>query len=200
MEDKDELPATSDSSSVFGDWDRCRPYLRLLAATGLNQNLRTKFDPSDIVQQTLLQAHRAKDTFRGTTRQEFLGWLRKILARNLLHVARDFNRDKRQVRREISLEATIVNSWLKVDDILAQSAVSPSGVLQKDEEHFEMCAAVAKLSAAQRQAVELHHFLGLPLSVVAGEMERTPAAVAGLLKRGLRALREQLQSETGPEE
>jgi RNA polymerase sigma-70 factor (ECF subfamily) len=52
-----------------------RPYLRVLAGMQLNPMLNKRVDPSDIVQQTLLQAHRAADQYRGTTDAELAGWL-----------------------------------------------------------------------------------------------------------------------------
>lgn len=174
--------------------DQCRPYLRLLARTGLNQQLKAKLDPSDIVQQTLLQAHRAKDSFRGTSRNELFAWLKQILTRNLIHAARDFRAEKRDVARERSLEATVQQSWLKVDQVLAKNEISPAEKMQRHEEQLQMCAAVADLPEAQRQAVELHHFLGWPVSKVAEKMGKTPVAVSGLLKRGLRTLRSRLNS------
>jgi RNA polymerase sigma-70 factor (ECF subfamily) len=174
--------------------DHCRPYLRLLAATGLNRHLRAKLDPSDIVQQTMLQAHRAKETFRGNSRNELLAWLKQILTRNLIRAARDLGREKRDVRREQSLEATLQTSWLKVEQVLARSDTAPVDRMQQNEEQIRMCEAVSNLPEAQRLAVELHHFLGWPISQVAIEMEKTPVAVSGLLKRGLKSLRSQLKS------
>ena len=80
-----------------GQWpDRFRSYLRVLAKMQLDERLRSKLDPSDVVQQTLLQAHRALDDFRGGTDAEMAAWLRQILARNLAHSVRDFGRDKRK--------------------------------------------------------------------------------------------------------
>jgi RNA polymerase sigma-70 factor (ECF subfamily) len=48
---------------------------------------------------------------------------------------------------------------------------------------------VAALPDAQRDAVVLHYWQGLALAAIAGQMGRSPSAVAGLLQRGLKTLR-----------
>ncbi len=48
-------------------------YLRVLARLNLDARLRGKIDASDIVQQTVLQAHERSDQFRGSTEAEWLG-------------------------------------------------------------------------------------------------------------------------------
>jgi len=195
--DMEHHPSDEEKQSASlgkSDLDWLRPYLRLLAATGLNQQLRVKLDPSDIVQQTLFQAHRARGSFRGTTKNELLAWIKQILTRNLTKVARDFGREKRDIGREQSLEAAFQTSWLKVDQVLVLSDSSPLDRMQGNEQRLNMCAAVEQLPDSQRLAVELHHFLGWPISQIAEEMEKTPVAVSGLLKRGLRTLRIQLKS------
>jgi hypothetical protein len=58
-----------------------RNYLRLLARTGIDASLRGKADPSDLVQEALLKAHRHFGQFRGKTEAELAVWLRQILAR-----------------------------------------------------------------------------------------------------------------------
>lgn len=193
---EDDQRSLTPQSFAIDDWDECRPYLRLLAATGLNQKLQAKLDPSDIVQQTLLQAHKAQASFRGATEGELMAWLKQILTRNLIHATRDFGAVKRDVGLEHSLQATLEDSWLQLDQALAQTGSSPRDQAQKNEDQRQMCDAVAQLPEAQRRAVELHHFLGLRITNVAEKMEKTPEAIAGLLKRGMQTLRSQLKNGT----
>jgi RNA polymerase sigma factor (sigma-70 family) len=52
--------------------------------------------------------------------------------------------------------------------------------------------ALASLAADQREALVLHYGQGCTLAEVSVHLGRTPGAVAGLLKRGLKNRREQL--------
>ena len=53
-----------------------------------------------MVQQTLLQAYRGLDQFRGRTEPEMMTWLRQILARKLGHLRRDHGRAGRDLGRK----------------------------------------------------------------------------------------------------
>lgn len=54
-----------------------RSYLVWLARVGLDPRLRSKFDSSDVAQQTLTQAMQKWHQFRGRTEAELKGWLQK---------------------------------------------------------------------------------------------------------------------------
>jgi RNA polymerase sigma-70 factor, ECF subfamily len=62
--------------------ERFREYPRLLARLHLGLRLQGKFDPSDVVQQTLLEAHAKREQFRCGEAERAV-WLRQILAHNL---------------------------------------------------------------------------------------------------------------------
>ena len=52
--------------------------------SSIGTTLRLRLDPSDLVQETFLEAHRDFPRFTGPTERELLAWLRRILARNLV--------------------------------------------------------------------------------------------------------------------
>src|SRR5215831_4178952 len=70
--------------------DSYRIYLLLLARVQIGRRLQGKVDAADLVQETLLSAHRDLASFRGTTEKEFAGWLRQILACRLADLSRRF--------------------------------------------------------------------------------------------------------------
>src|SRR3954468_19820535 len=69
---------------------RYRHWLHLLARLQVESHFRGKFDASDLVQQTLLEACRDLPQFRGQTEAELLAWLRQILTHVLAHEIRRF--------------------------------------------------------------------------------------------------------------
>lgn len=179
--------------SKFGlegtELERYRPLLKFLARVQLPPKLRRKVDESDIVQQTMLQAHRAHDQFRGETPEQLQAWLRQILARNLAHVARDFSRDKRDIAREQSIGASLQQSSIRLGTWLAAEQSSPSQRAQKHEWALQLACAMEQLVDDQRDAIILHYWQSYTLAETAAAMDKTQPAVAGLLHRGLKKLR-----------
>lgn len=174
-----------------------RPYLLLLARTWWDRRLDTKLDPSDVVQQTLLQAHQAVDNFRGTSDAEFAAWLRKILANKIAQSVRDLGRDKRDVRREQSLEEYLNQSSLRLEGWPDDAASPPSLHAEFKERALRVAVAIESLPEAQREAIILHYWQGRSPGDIAADLNKTPAAVAGLLHRGLKTLEGQLADLDG---
>jgi RNA polymerase sigma-70 factor (ECF subfamily) len=167
----------------------------MLAELHLGGRGGAKLDASDIVQQTLLDAHRGRDQFRGRTEAEMAAWLRRILACNLADAARALAREKRDAGRERSLEMRLEASSVQLESWLAANQSSPSERAERNERVLQLVDALAKLPWANRQALVMRHCQGLSLGEISIQLGRTPAAIAGLLKRGLAELRTILPDE-----
>lgn len=170
-----------------------RQYLALLARTHLGPQRRTKPEASDIVQQTLLEAHQKLDQFRGSTDAEMAAWLRRMLSCNLADAFRALGRQKRDVAREQSLDESLDQSCSRLEVWLEAIQTSPSAKAAKNEQLVRLAWALGQLPDAQREAVELHHLHCMSLAETAEHLDRSTSAVAGLLRRGLGKLREMLE-------
>src|SRR5215470_14764130 len=92
-------------SSLGSLLEQYRNYLVVLAATQIEKRLQPRVSPSDVVQETMLRAHKNFAQFRGTTEPELLAWLRQILVNNLARfVEQHVLAARRDVRREVSIE------------------------------------------------------------------------------------------------
>jgi RNA polymerase sigma-70 factor (ECF subfamily) len=174
--------------------DRYRSYLQILARTHLGSRFGRRVDASDIVQLTLLEAHEKRDAFRGESRTEMAGWLRTMLMNNVADAVRAMEREKRDIRRERSIEAEISDSFSRAHDWLQADHTSPSQHLVRHEEQLALADALAELPADQSEAIILHHLEGQSLHELAVYFGRSEPAVAGLLHRGLKRLRQKLKS------
>ena len=156
--------------------------------------LRVKESPSDIVQQSLLEAHRDLPSFRGRSDAELVGWLKTILARNLLNVARHYRTAKCDIRREQSLAESLEQSSARLDQWLSIDQSSPSQRAERNERVVALADALALLLDQERTAILLKHFRGWSLQEISEHIDRPVTAVAGLLKRGLKKLRDHLKA------
>lgn len=187
------------------DGDRPRPeqfrhYLKMLARMHSGARRHSRFDSSDLVQQTLLEAHQKLHQFRGESEAEMAAWLRRLLACTLADSLRHMGRAKRDIAREQSLHGELEQSCAQLTSWMAAVQTSPSRHAARNEELLRLAWALERLPEAQRKAIELHHLHGRTLAETAESLNRTEAAVAGLLRRGLRRLRQLLgESASEPE-
>lgn len=179
----------SNPSSVASRVAEYRDYLCLLVRLQLAARLAGKIDVSGVVQQTLWEATRFP---LPESEDELLACLRKMLANNLKDEIRKQTAAKRDVRRELSLEAALDQSSQRMENLLAGQTSSPSERLVRTEELCRLAAVLAELSEEHRRVVELYHLQGLPLAITAQRMGRTKEATSALLYRALKRLREHL--------
>jgi RNA polymerase sigma-70 factor (ECF subfamily) len=169
--------------------ERFREYLTLLARVQMDPRLQGKLDLSGVVQQTLLEAHLARGQTAGWDEGQVLAWLRRVLANNLTDEVRKLGTRGRDVGRECSLEAALDQSSARLAAWLADDGPSPSQRAEAHEQSLRLADALARLPEAQREALVLQHWHGWSLAEIGSHLGRSPAAVAGLLHRGLERLR-----------
>ena len=173
-------------------------YLKLLAATQIDDKLRVRCSPSDVVQETFFEAHRDFAQFRGDSMPEFLAWIRRILVNNLSRVVeKHLLAQKRDVRREASfqgIEAALERSTARLESILVDQGASPSSDVQHREDAIILADQLAELPPDYRDVLVLRHLEGLPFGEVAERMDRSPGAVRMLWLRAIEKLREQLDT------
>jgi RNA polymerase sigma-70 factor (ECF subfamily) len=175
-------------------------YLKLLVTAQLDDRLRGRVSPSDIVQESFFEAHRDFNQFRGQTPGEFVVWLRRIVVNNILRIVEQHVlTEKRDVRREVSMEEIgrrLEQSTVRLETLLAVEGDSPSGCAAQREDEVRLADTLAQLPRDYREVIILRHIEGLPFEEVGRRMERSAGAVRMLWLRALKLLREQLVSET----
>jgi RNA polymerase sigma-70 factor (ECF subfamily) len=174
--------------------EACRNYLLLVANQELDPGLQAKFGPSDLVQDTLLEAQRDFGRFHGRSAEEWRAWLRQILRNNLANAARQFRATAmRDVGREIALSEAAREEHVEA---LVCSGSSPSSVVAADEEARRLRAAVERLPPDYREVVRLRHEEGLSYEEIGRRLGRSDEAVRKLWTRAIVLLKELLKGSS----
>jgi RNA polymerase sigma-70 factor (ECF subfamily) len=183
--------------AAFGELlELYRNYLHLLARAQIGRRLQSKVDPSDLVQETFLAAHRDFEGFRGTTEGELVTWLRQILAARLADlVRRNLKAKARDVRLERRLAQELDTSSQALENGLAKPQLSPSEQAYRREQAVLLADALKTLPSEYEEVIILRHLEGLRFPEIARRMGRSLDSVEKLWVRALARLRRTLGSE-----
>ena len=177
-----------DDAAVGSLLEHYRNYLRSIANSHMAVGLRRRMDASDLVQQTLMEAHSGIDALLQGDEDHLRMALRQILRCNIANAIRDhLVAQKRAAGREKQLGSKM--------EIEADQS-SPSIHLHRYERAERFLRALEALPADQADAVRMRYLDGASVGAIAESLNRSRSAAAGLLKRGLQALRSQLQGES----
>jgi RNA polymerase sigma-70 factor (ECF subfamily) len=167
-----------------------RRYLRLLARIEIGRNLQAKLDASDLVQDTLLEAHRNFPRFQGSSETQFVCWLRQIMAANLSNLLRRYlGTQGRDVRLERDMAIRLDQSSRMLDRGLLDRGSSPSHQASRREQAVLLADALERLPEDYRDVLVLRHLEGLTFPEVSQRMGRSLDSVEKLWVRGLAQLR-----------
>lgn len=168
--------------------EMCRHYLLLAANQELSPALAAKVAPSDIVQESLMEAGRDFPRFRGTNEEELLAWLRGILRHNAANVRRHFETEKRQMAREVPL-VDVPRAEMPVEQ-----TESPSRQAQAHEQDEQLEKALRRMPEHYRQVLVLHTSEGLTFVQIAEKLDSNADAVRKLFGRAVEELTRLLET------
>jgi len=159
--------------------------LNHMADQHLDAGLRRKLNPSDIVQATMIRMVQGFGDFRGATSAEFYGWLNTILKNEVNSTRRDFQRQRRDVRKETEANSAVVRGQARTDE-------RPDRPLRSKEKMARFRQVIDRLPPDYAQVIELRSIQELSFEDVAREMDRSVNAVSKLWGRALIALQQEL--------
>ena len=174
----------------------CRSYLGFAARAQVESWLRVKVDASDLVQQTMLEAHRDFDKFQGSTEQEWLGWLRRILAHNVSDFIRHYKGTaKRRIQKEVPFRDPRISGPAPGAPEPAASDRTPSQEFALLDDSLRVTQALSSLAPDHQEVIVLRNLERLSFNDVAERMERSRPAVQMLWMRAIKKLQETLGDE-----
>lgn len=163
-------------------FERYRDGLRHAVAMRLDRQVRARIDPSDVVQETLLDAYRRLDDYLARRPMSLGLWLRKTAHERLLKLQEKHFAGRRSVRREALLpdrtSLDLVRRLLSRGESPSQEVVSHECVRQVRE-------ALAQLPQAERDILLMRYMEKLSNVAIGYVLDLSPAAVS---KRHGRAL------------
>src|SRR5262245_10200320 len=173
--------------------ESARQYLVSIARQELDPDLRAKNSPSDLVQETFVEAQCAFGHFQGDTEAELLAWLRQLLLHRAGKLRRHYrDTQKRRLAREVALGGDSTSNGPA--DGLAANMLSPSGQAMEHEQDQALQAALGRLPDDYRRVICLRYQEQLPFEEIGRLLQRSPDAARKLWARAVERLHEELDA------
>ncbi len=165
---------------------RHRPYIRRVVALRLDPELRRRVDPSDVIQETQIEASRRLDDYLARRPMPFRLWLRRTAEKRLWMLRRRHGAARRSLECEVQLPD---RSSLALAQQLMESGLSASEQFDKDELARLVRVAVAKLADSDRALIIMRMYERLTNEEIACVLGIDQAAVRQRYGRALLRLR-----------
>jgi RNA polymerase sigma-70 factor (ECF subfamily) len=164
-----------------------RSRLAVLIHCRLSTQLRAQVEVDDLLQETFMRAFRQLDQFAYRGPGSFMHWLSRISEHVIIDAARYQNRDKRRAQERVPLR-----SESNPDGVDPADSKTPSRLLARNESLQRLLQRLDELPEQYREVILLTKMEGLTTEEVAGKLGRSRAAVALLLHRALKQLRQNM--------
>ncbi len=179
---------------------RHRDRLRRMVAVRIDARLAARIDPSDVVQEALIEADRKLDDYMRERPVPFYPWLRRLAWERLvkLHERHVQARKRSVLREEPGILALPEDSAVLLAHRLAGNGTSPSHDLVRKELQERARVALARLAVADREVLVLRYLEQLPTAEIAAVLGIGESAVKMRHRRALDRLSRLLGVEGEP--
>jgi RNA polymerase sigma-70 factor (ECF subfamily) len=157
-----------------------------MVALRLDRRLAARIDPSDVVQEALLDAAKRLSGYLISRPLPFYPWLRQLAWEHLVRLQQRHLARKRSVLREEPQNFALSDeSMLELADRLAAPSGSPGNRLIREEMHARVRQALAELPEADREVLLLRYLEQLSVDEIAAILGIREGAVKMRHRRAL---------------
>jgi RNA polymerase sigma-70 factor (ECF subfamily) len=186
-----------DGGAMDGLLNRCRPRLRRMVAVRMDSRLAARVDPSDVVQETLVEAIRKLPDYVAERRLPFYPWLRELAWEHLVRLHRHHVRaQRRSVTREEPADLRLSDaSAVALAGQVAASGSRPSGRIIRREMQERVRTALEQLVPKDREILIMRHLEQLEMSEIAAILKISRRAAMMRRLRAFEGLRRLLSPD-----
>jgi len=167
-----------------------------MVAVRMDPRLVTRIDPSDVVQEALMEASRKLPTYLSDRPLPFYPWLRQIAWERLVDLHRRHIRArKRAVGREDWRDTLSDASAAQLADQLSAGGPGPGSHAVREELHGRVRTALARLAPRDREVLVLRHLEQLSTREIASILDVSEGVIKTRHLRALQRLRGLLEDE-----
>jgi RNA polymerase sigma-70 factor (ECF subfamily) len=183
-----------DEAAVEQLFSRHRTRLKRVVTWRMDRRIATRVDPSDVVQDVLVEAARKLDDYVARRPIPFFPWLRQIAWERLVKLREHHVKaQKRSASREEDRQRTLSEESADAlaERLFAREA-SPSAYAVHNEMRRRVRAALDMLPENDRDVLAMRYLEQLSASEIAAVLGLTDAAVKARHYRALRRLRNRM--------
>jgi RNA polymerase sigma-70 factor (ECF subfamily) len=177
--------------------ERHRDRLAAMVRLRMDRRLTARFDPSDVVQDAMIEACRKLTKFAQNQPIPFYPWLRSIAWERLIQLyRRHVQAARRSVGREEPNNELPDDSGAILAERFVQSAANASGLAVRKEMRERVRAAIEELPAAVREVVVLRHLEEMPFKEISAVLGISEDAVYSRYRRAVERLTRLLKEDS----
>ncbi|MFN0053961.1 MAG: sigma-70 family RNA polymerase sigma factor [Planctomycetales bacterium] len=202
--DSDELlaqAAAGDDGATQELFLRHRDRLRQMVAVRIDVRLKPRFDPSDVVQDALMDASRKLPEYLRNKPLPLYPWLRQLTLERLIQLHRQqIVADKRNPKHEVRADVPISDesAWQLADQLLGPSASNPLAQAIREERRRRVHEALEQLLPHEREILVLRYLEQLSTTETAAVLEVSESAAKMRHLRALDRIRTVLEKNSHP--